>query len=78
MSDLLLEGKTQGEQLKLAAAGAWVAANAHRLELQIDGETRRADQFKAVDIDMAGVERLDTFGAWLLERLVRSLSLIHI
>jgi len=74
MSDLLLEGKTQGEQLKLAAAGAWVAANAHRLELQIDGETRRADQLKVVDIDMAGVERLDTFGAWLLERLVRSFS----
>jgi len=72
--EILLEGTAQGEQLKLAGAGAWTATNARQLEALIDGETRRQDKLKRVDIDMARVERLDTFGAWLLERLVRSFS----
>jgi len=74
VSDTLLEGTTEGERLKLAGAGAWIAENAHRLESQIDSETRRRRKLKRVDIDMAGVERLDTFGAWLLERLVRAFT----
>ena len=74
MSDTLLVGITEGERLKLAGAGAWIAENAHRLESEIDAETRRTGKFKRVDIDMAGVERLDTFGAWLLERLIRAFS----
>ena len=44
------------------------------LEAQIDGETARRGTIKRVDIDMGRVERLDTFGAWLLERLMRSFS----
>jgi len=74
MSDRLLEGKAQGGQLKLAGAGAWTAQNARALEALIDGETARAGRLRQVDIDMKRVERLDTFGAWLLERLVRSFS----
>ncbi len=74
MSDTLLEGTTEGERLRLAGAGAWIAENAHRLESLIDSETKRRRRLKRVDIDMSGVERLDTFGAWLLERLVRSFS----
>ena len=35
---------------------------------------RRRRGVRAVTIDMGGVERFDTFGAWLLERLVRSWS----
>ena len=69
--ETLLEGTTEGERLKLAGAGAWTAKNARSLEALIDGETRRQGTLKGVDIDMAKVERLDTFGAWLLERLVR-------
>ena len=74
MSDRLLEGKAQGGQLKLAGAGAWTAQNARALEALIDGETARAGKLRQVDIDMKQVERLDTFGAWLLERLVRDFS----
>ena len=74
MSDRLLEGKAQGGQLKLAGAGAWTAQNARELEALIDGEAARAGKLSQVDIDMRGVERLDTFGAWLLERLVRSFT----
>jgi phospholipid/cholesterol/gamma-HCH transport system permease protein len=74
VSDTLLEGKAEGERLALAASGAWVAQNAGQLEHDIDGAARRNGGVKRVRIDMAGVERLDTFGAWLLERLVRSFS----
>jgi phospholipid/cholesterol/gamma-HCH transport system permease protein len=74
VSDTLLEGTTEGERLKLAGAGAWIATNASRLEAEIDALARRRGKFKRVDIDMGGVERLDTFGAWLLERLVRAFS----
>jgi phospholipid/cholesterol/gamma-HCH transport system permease protein len=74
MSNRLLEGTKDGGQLKIAAAGAWVAENARNLEALIDGETLREGAISRVDIDMGRVERLDTFGAWLLERLVRAFS----
>ncbi len=74
MSDTLLEATAEGERLKLAGAGAWIAENARRLETRIDAETRRRGTIKHVDIDMGRVDRLDTFGAWLLERLTRSFA----
>jgi phospholipid/cholesterol/gamma-HCH transport system permease protein len=74
MSEALLEGTAQGERLLLAGTGAWIAENAHSLEARIADESRRTGKPKRVDIDMRGVERLDTFGAWLLERLVRIYS----
>ena len=75
MSGILLEGTAEGERLKLAGAGAWTAENARSAR----GADRRRDPRRAgpsarVDIDMAAVERLDTFGAWLLERLVRGFA----
>jgi phospholipid/cholesterol/gamma-HCH transport system permease protein len=69
--DKLLESSTDGERLKLAAAGAWTAGSARVLEELIDTQSRKRG-IRRVDIDMGGVERLDTFGAWLLERLVRA------
>jgi len=74
VSDLLLEATAEGERLKLAGAGAWVAENARRLEAQVDAATRSGGTIKRVDIDMGRVDRLDTFGAWLLERLTRSFT----
>ena len=74
MSDVLLETTAAGEQLKLAARGAWVAENAQSLEAQIDAATRSGGAVKRVDIDMGRIERLDTFGAWLLERLTRNFT----
>jgi phospholipid/cholesterol/gamma-HCH transport system permease protein len=74
MSELLLEGTAQGERLMLAGSGAWVAENARRLEIEIDAATRRSGGVRRVDIDMGAVDHLDTFGAWLLERLMRDFS----
>jgi phospholipid/cholesterol/gamma-HCH transport system permease protein len=74
VSDILLEGTADGSRLELAAGGAWIAKNARNLEAEIDSATKRDGTISEVRIDMAKVERLDTFGAWLLERLVRSFS----
>ena len=74
MSDTLLDEKAEGERLRLAAGGAWIAKNARSLEKQIEHAGRHNDGVKRVDIDMTGVDRLDTFGAWLLQRLVRDFS----
>jgi phospholipid/cholesterol/gamma-HCH transport system permease protein len=74
VSDILLESKSDGDRLRLAGGGAWVSENARRLESEIEGTARRYRKAKHVDIDMGGVERLDTFGAWLLERLTRTFT----
>jgi phospholipid/cholesterol/gamma-HCH transport system permease protein len=74
VSDILLESKSDGDRVRLAGGGAWVSENARQLESEIEGTARRYRRAKHVDIDMGGVERLDTFGAWLLERLTRTFT----
>jgi len=74
VTDTLLEVSADGGRLKLTGTGAWTAKNARRLEASIAAEAQRGGAINAVNIDMAKIERLDTFGAWLLERLVRSFS----
>ena len=69
----LLEGTIEGARLRLAGTGAWIAKNARVLEACIADETRRRG-LKEVAIDMSAIENLDTFGAWLLERLTRSFA----
>jgi phospholipid/cholesterol/gamma-HCH transport system permease protein len=67
----LLRSATQGDRLQLAAGGSWTAPNAADLEALINDAVARGKQFVRVELNMAGVENLDTFGAWLLERLLR-------
>ena len=64
--EILLEDTQQGERLVLAGRGAWIAVNANGLETAIERLIRKYPSAKNVAIDMAKVERLDTFGAWLL------------
>ena len=71
--EILLEAKLDGARLKLAGTGDWVAKNARVLQVMIEAETKRAG-IKEVAIDMGAVEHLDTFGAWLLEKLTRTFA----
>ncbi len=57
-------------ELALAAAGAWTASNAGELEALIEDVAADLGHGDA-SIDMHKVEAFDTYGAWLLERLVR-------
>ena len=67
-----LRENLEGDRLALTGAGDWIAVNARPLEAQIERLKRGHPSVKNVTIDMAPIERLDTFGAWLLERLVRA------
>jgi phospholipid/cholesterol/gamma-HCH transport system permease protein len=68
----LISGQSRGEGLDLAAAGSWTAEHARTLEPQVDAATRTNSQVRRVAIDVARIDRLDTFGAWLLERAMRT------
>ena len=68
----LISGQSRGEGLDLAAAGSWTAEHARTLEPQVDIATRTNSQVRRVAIDVARIDRLDTFGAWLLERAMRT------
>lgn len=56
-------------ELELAAAGAWTATHAGELEKLVDDIASGLGHGNA-SIDMHKVEALDTYGAWLLERLI--------
>lgn len=73
-SQSLLEISVDSGRLALAAAGSWTADRAGDLERLVDTAVGRATEANAVDIRMGGVERLDTYGAWLLERLLRGFA----
>jgi len=68
------EGSEKSERVALAASGVWTAERASEIEEIVDGATRRYQAAHSVDIDLEKLERLDTFGAWLIERLKRTFA----
>ena len=54
------------------AEGPWTARHASTLEHLIEAAPLASAVPQAVRIDLAQVGELDTFGAWLLERLMRA------
>jgi phospholipid/cholesterol/gamma-HCH transport system permease protein len=62
-----------GDAVTLVASGNWTVTEAERL----DGEIRQAAKIpsgtRRVMIDLSGVERFDTAGAWLIHRTARDL-----
>jgi phospholipid/cholesterol/gamma-HCH transport system permease protein len=67
-------GPGAGGHLARRAGGMWTAERAGELERLIERVIVRHPRVAGVDIDMARVQRLDTFGAWLLERLLRAIA----
>ncbi len=60
-----------GARMQLDAAGAWTAAHADRADRLVEEMKRQSTHVRRLVVDLAGIEALDTFGAWLLERLLR-------
>ena len=60
-----------GEQLRLVASGEWTGAHGHELELVIANAQPALAKSRQAAIDLSGVSGFDTFGAWLLERMLR-------
>ena len=72
--DPTLERIAQGNGLALCAAGPWIARFAPQLESIVADAEKLAGTRATIFIDVSQVSRLDTFGAWLIERLRRSLT----
>jgi phospholipid/cholesterol/gamma-HCH transport system permease protein len=66
-----LNGTVSAERLEFAAAGSWTAAHSETLERLVDVARLENGNARSVAVNMAGVQQLDTLGAWLLERMMR-------
>src|SRR5450631_2780421 len=71
----VLDSTVTADRPDLAAGGSWTAAHADVLERLIDAAAPQVAHAQLISLDMAGVEALDTIGAWLLERLIRRSNL---
>jgi phospholipid/cholesterol/gamma-HCH transport system permease protein len=69
-----LEQVTVGASLALRAAGQWTVHYAPALEKIVEDTEKRNGGSSNIVIDVSQVSNLDTFGAWLIERLRRSLT----
>jgi len=61
-------------RFELLASGSWTAVHAGDLEAAIGRAAEEAAEAGDVSIDMRDVAAFDTYGAWLLERLIRRRS----
>jgi len=65
---------SRGDDLDLSAAGSWTAEYARALEPLVDAAVRGKTAARSVAIDVTQIERIDTYGAWLIERTLRTWS----
>ncbi|MFL6835852.1 MAG: ABC transporter permease, partial [Bradyrhizobium sp.] len=72
--DPTLQQIAQGNGLALCAAGPWTARFAPMLEQLVADAEKLGGSRPNIFIDVSQVSKLDTFGAWLIERLRRSLT----
>ena len=68
----LLSSFVSGDRLAFTATGPWTAAHAAAADRLVAAIHPPQPQARSMVVDIAGVTALDTFGAWLLERLARS------
>src|SRR5437879_3040796 len=64
----------RGNALALCATGSWTARFAPVLERMVADAEKLGGTRPNIFIDVSQVSKLDTFGAWLIERLRRSLT----
>ncbi len=69
-----LDQIAKGDGLALCAAGSWTARFAPDLEKIVAEAERLTGTKPNIFIDVSQVSKLDTFGAWLIERLRRTLD----
>jgi phospholipid/cholesterol/gamma-HCH transport system permease protein len=73
-SEPTLQRIGRGEGFALCAAGPWTASFAPLLEELIADAEKLTGSRPDIFIDASQLSKLDTFGAWLIERLRRSLT----
>ncbi len=69
-----LNANAHDGHIELAASGSWTAVHAGKLEAVISKAADDSAKAGDVSIDMRNVAAFDTYGAWLLEQLIRKRS----
>ena len=69
-----VRGGSAGAHMSITIGGAWTAARAAELERIVADGARCCENAQSIDIDLQELDRLDSFGAWLIERLARALA----
>ena len=69
-----LNASVHDGRFELTASGPWTAVHAGQLETAIGRAADEVAKARDVSIDMRDVAAFDTYGAWLLERLIRKRS----
>lgn len=67
---ILVSGQVRGDWVELSAAGSWTAEYAGAIEPQVEAATRGITA-RGIAINVNRIEYLDTYGAWLIERVMR-------
>jgi phospholipid/cholesterol/gamma-HCH transport system permease protein len=67
-----LVGQARGDGVSLLAAGTWTAEYAKTLEPLVDAAVGTKTAARSIAIDVAQIDRIDTYGAWLIERTLRA------
>lgn len=68
----LISVQLQENGLNVVGQGLWTSEHAAFLEQEVDAATARYPDPEGVTIDLSGIQRMDTFGVLLLERLLQS------
>ncbi|CUU41409.1 putative phospholipid ABC transporter permease protein mlaE [Blastochloris viridis] len=66
-----MQSTIRGRSLVIEAGGTWTSARAAELEKLVEAVGEEAAAVDNVELRLARIERLDTYGAWLIERLLR-------
>jgi phospholipid/cholesterol/gamma-HCH transport system permease protein len=69
-----LLAQARGDGVNLLASGSWTAEYARTLEPLVDAVVGAKTVPRIIAIDVAQIERIDTYGAWLIERTLRAWS----
>jgi phospholipid/cholesterol/gamma-HCH transport system permease protein len=69
-----LVGQARGDGVSLLASGSWTAEYARALEPLVDAAVGAKTVARSIAIDVAQIDRIDTYGAWLIERTLRAWS----
>lgn len=72
--ELLLNASAADGRRRILASGPWTVAFAASIEKKTEAVRSEATPSTSLEIDLSGIERLDTFGSWLIERLTRDLT----
>jgi phospholipid/cholesterol/gamma-HCH transport system permease protein len=68
----LLQRSTSGGRLEFSAAGTWTAAHAEEADRLVSAAGPPDPGTSSLVVDVTKISAIDTFGAWLIERLARS------